>query len=141
MPRGEERIPARTQEGDSMTVTELRPAEERRTRDCGLDMHQVRAAIPGMTYRQLDFWTRSNRITAHHHYQNSQQIILVNPGSGTDRCWPHDQVALAGRIFKMIARGVVNLDAARALAVDRGVLMEMMSELTKFEAELDDDTA
>jgi hypothetical protein len=117
-----------------MTVTELRPAEGR-TRDCGMDMHQVLAAIPGMTYRQLDFWTRTGRIRAHHHYQNSEQIP-VNAGSGSDRCWPHDQVALAGRIFKLLARGVTNLDAARATAADRGVLMEMLSELTKIEAEL-----
>lgn len=118
-----------------MTVTHIGiEPEQQYARECGLNMHEALAHISGFTYRQLDFWTRSGRITRHFHLGGQ---IVNEGGSGRIACWPHDQIALACRMFSLVNRGIENLDVAKAIATDRRVTMDWLSELTKIEAELD----
>lgn len=122
-----------------MTVTRIgvEPAEPA-TGCAGLGMHQVFQRIPGLTYRQLDFWTRTGRLKFHHHAQGSNgKAVIISGGSGTERCWPPNQVNLAARVYRLTLRGI-GVETAFALAQNKGVLTEMLSELTKIEAELDD---
>lgn len=91
-----------------------------------LDAQEVLAAIPYLTYRQLDYWTTTGRI----------HTIGSGHGSGIHRRWSPDQVAIASRMLWLTNLGV-NVDTAQAIATDRRVLMELMAELTKIEAELD----
>lgn len=112
-----------------MTVTQLGATivDDKPPHCDGLNYAEVLARIPGLTYRQLDYWTRTDRIHA------------IDRGpfarSGVDRCWPPDQVTIAARIFKLQTRGIKDVDTAKAIATNRGVLLELMSELTKIEAE------
>ena len=117
-----------------MTVTHIGIEPDQQIRSCGLDLHQVLAAVPGLTYRQLDFWTRTGRLKAHYHYSNSRDI-LNNAGSGSDRCWPPSQVTIATRVYKLGLRGI-QVDQAFTIGTDQHVLAELLSELTKIEADL-----
>jgi hypothetical protein len=117
-----------------MTITHIgtEPIPED-ARECGLNMHEVLAHIPGMTYRQLDFWTKSGRITRHFHHGGR---IVTEGGSGKIGCWPRDQVAIASRMHQLTTRGIENLDIAKAIATDLEVAMDWLAVLTKIEAEL-----
>lgn len=123
-------------EGFGMTVTQLGATivADNPPQCDGLNYHQVLARIPGMTYRQLDFWVRTGRLKCHHHLGSSRAIDPWG-GSGTERCWPPDQVTIAARIYKLLTRGIRDVDTALAIATNRHVLLELMSELTKIEAE------
>ncbi len=101
-------------------------------RECGLNMNEVLAAIPGLTYRQLDWWSRTNRIHPHYHVRG---IIVANGGHGSQACWPHREVLIAKRMLRLVHRGI-DVDTAHTLATNPNVLSELLSELTKIEAEL-----
>ena len=118
-----------------MTITRIGIQPDQQIRSCGLDLHQVLATIPGLTYRQLDFWTRTGRLKAHYHYSNGGRDILNNAGSGSDRCWPPQQVTIATRVYKLGLRGI-QVDKAFTIATNPHVLAELLSELTKIQADL-----
>lgn len=106
--------------------------------DCeGIGSQEFLERIQGMTYRQLDYWTRSGRITCHFHSARSNVVIPYDQHrrSGYHACWYPDQVQLATDMFTLLNLGVGHIDTARAIANDRRVLMEWLSELTKIEAE------
>ena len=52
----------------------------------------------GITYRQLDYWTRCGYLTPVH---------KPTPGSGHPRIYPLDQVDLAREMGRLIAAGIV----------------------------------
>jgi hypothetical protein len=76
----------------------------------GLRAPEVLAAVPGLTYRQLDYWTNTERIKPHTHGGAE--------GSGHPFCYPPDQVALASRMFRLISMGF-SLGKATDLAKSR----------------------
>lgn len=63
----------------------------------------MRAA--GMTYRQLDYWTRRGVLFADH----------PTPGSGAQRVYPADEVPVACALVRLMAAGLP-LDMAAELA-------------------------
>ncbi len=103
-------------------------------RDCGLNMNEVLQAIPGLTVRQYNYWARSGRIHLHYHLRG---LIVQQGGHGSQACWPHHQVDIARRMLRLVHRGI-DVDTAHTLATNPDVLGELLSELTKIEAELDD---
>lgn len=64
----------------------------------------MRALPPGVTYRQLDHWTRAGYL----HPTNGE-----TPGSGKPRDWPADELRVAGIIAELRALGVELPVAAR----------------------------
>jgi hypothetical protein len=52
----------------------------------------------GITYRQLDFWTRCGHLTT---------VKKPTPGSGRPRVYPVDQVPLAREMGRLIRAGIV----------------------------------
>lgn len=53
---------------------------------------EVMAAIPGLTYRQLDYWTRTGVIAA----------VTDLPGSGIARGYTHDEVVVAALVAALV---------------------------------------
>lgn len=68
----------------------------------------------GLSYRQLDYWTRSGRIHADE----------PTPGSGHRRTWPDEEIAVAGRIARLIAAGL-SLEIAAGVARDPDTDIEL----------------
>lgn len=63
--------------------------------------------VPTLSYRRLDYWTRTGRVKC---------VTDAQPGSGHARIWnPADYPALA-RMVALVDAGVWDLDVARALA-------------------------
>ena len=61
----------------------------------------------GITYRQLDYWSRHDYLHAN----------AATPGTGVPRTWPLEELAVAGRLVRLLDAGL-NLQAA--LTVARG---------------------
>jgi hypothetical protein len=78
----------------------------------GLRAPEVLARVPGLTYRQLDYWSRSDRLFPHTHDTDTAG------GSGHPYCWPPGEIAAAARMFRLISLGF-NLDTAADLARSR----------------------
>lgn len=77
-------------------------------RSDSLTASEVLEAIPGLTYRQLDFWTRSGRVKA----------MPGRTGSGHYNRYAPDQVAVAKRMYWLLNLGF-NLNAAHLVATER----------------------
>lgn len=60
----------------------------------------------GISYRQLDYWTRTGRLTA---------STAATPGSGNARFYPAGEIAVA-RLIKRLLNGGVAITAAHDLA-------------------------
>lgn len=67
----------------------------------------------GMTYRQLDYWTRQGYL----HCDNP------TPGSGTRRTWPAEQLAVASVMAVLVAAGLT-VEAAHHAARNDGWLTD-----------------
>jgi DNA-binding transcriptional MerR regulator len=74
----------------------------------GLTASEVLEAIPGLTYRQLDFWSRTGRI----------QPGPYTPGKGHNRHSTPEQVVIVSRMFRLLHLGF-EFDAAHQIATDR----------------------
>jgi DNA-binding transcriptional MerR regulator len=74
----------------------------------GLTASEVLEQIPGLTYRQLDFWSRSGRI----------QPLPGKSGSGHYHRYTPQQVAIISRMYRLVNLGFT-LDAAHQIATDR----------------------
>jgi DNA-binding transcriptional MerR regulator len=81
----------------------------------GLGAPEVLAHIPGLTYRKLDYWSRTKHLTPHTHNPKGEG------GSGIPFCWSPDQVELAARMFQLTNLGF-SLVAAADLARSRECL-------------------
>ena len=100
------------------TVTNIRSTE-------GLSATEVLERIPGLTYRQLDFWTRTERIKA-----------LPGPkGSGNYRRYSEDQVAIAGRMYRLLVYGF-NFNVAEQLAKSREIVEDAINMLRQIYTEM-----
>lgn len=112
-------------------VTRLPTSHEEMPRgDCtGLDAPRVLDRVRGLSYRQLDYWTRTGRITAHTHPFN------VVSGSGVPHCWPRDEVEVAARMFRLIRLGF-NLAAATDLARDHSQMVAGSALLLRLAEEM-----
>lgn len=74
----------------------------------GLTASEVLDAVPGLTYRQLDFWSRTGRI----------QPLPGKHGSGHYHRYTSEQVRVIGRMHRLVMLGFT-LDAAHHIATDR----------------------
>lgn len=63
----------------------------------------------GLTYRQLDYWTRTGRIHA------AAAVKGRRVQSGTARVWPDSEIRIAALIARLTALGL-NLDVAARVA-------------------------
>jgi hypothetical protein len=63
----------------------------------------------GITYRQLDFWTRCGYLTP---------VTDALPGSGRPRVYSIDQVDLARQMARVLAAGVREASVAHDVAVE-----------------------
>lgn len=78
----------------------------------------------GISYRQLDYWTRTGLI------ESSE----ATPGSGHRRYWPEEELEVAGRIARLVKAGV-NIRVAAEIArqpgepvhLDGGVIVTVLS--------------
>ena len=68
-------------------------------------------AIPGLTYRRLDHWTRTGYLTCD----------KVNPGSGRPRTWPDEELAVATVMARLIEAGLT-VEAAERAARNHGLI-------------------
>lgn len=93
----------------------------------GLRAPEVLSHIPGLTYRKLDWWSRTGRLSPHTHDPDG------DGGSGIPHCWPPDQVEIAARMFQLTQLGF-NLDAADDLAHRRERLAAVAYELVTLDA-------
>lgn len=78
-------------------------------RQTSLTASEVLEHIPGLTYRQLDFWNRTGRI---------QPIPGKSSGSGYHHRYTPDQVAVISRMYRLLNLGF-NLNAAHQVATNR----------------------
>ena len=76
----------------------------------GLNAPSVLARVPGLTYRQLDYWSRTERLVPHTHGGEHS--------SGIPYCWPLAEVEVASRMIRLIGLGV-GLQPAVELARSR----------------------
>jgi len=99
-----------------MTVTEIHPVQQQYVRDdCdGLSAPEV-LTTAGITYRQLDYWSSTNRIRC--------------------RCWPMSQVKIMSRVGALLRRGL-HLDHAFVLATNPQATAALLAELTYIQADL-----
>lgn len=105
--------------------------------DCpGLRWPEIHERFPHLSYRQIDYWSRNGRLTPHQHDVYGTTITdRERFQSGHVNCWPTDQVAALGR-YNQLARYGLKGDQIIALASDRQALLELISTLTKIDAEL-----
>lgn len=52
-------------------------------------------AVPGLTYRQLDFWTSKGYVW----------VTETHPGHGVYRCWDASEVDVLRRALRLLAFG------------------------------------
>ena len=64
-------------------------------------------ALPGMTYRKLDYWSRIGVL----------RPANPAPGSGAKRLWPRDELGVCAAVLRLCAIG---LDLHTAAVVSRG---------------------
>jgi DNA-binding transcriptional MerR regulator len=88
----------------------------------GFGAPQVLARIPGLTYRKLDYWSRTGRLAPHTHDPDGDE------GTGIPFCWPLHQVEVAGRMFQLTQLGF-NLDTADELAHNPARLAAVLDAL------------
>lgn len=70
-------------------------------------MQHVLANVPGLSYRMLDFWSRTGRLAC---------VPGTDfPGSGGRRLWPTEDYPAIRRMV-LLARAGLPVDLARALA-------------------------
>lgn len=80
------------------------------------DLHDL-----GLSYRQLDYWTRCGHITADD----------PSPGSGHRRTWPGEQLELAERMARLvISLPGVSLSTVAAIARQPDVDVELAPGVT-----------
>ena len=102
----------------------------------GLGRTEILQRIPGLTYRQLDWWTRNGWLANHQH--DAQGRVIPRPGDprpGWRACWPLDQVRLLERMFILTQCGL-HVEYAATIAADRVELTKMIKHLTKMECDL-----
>jgi len=102
-------------------------------RPCGLSQDQVLKRVPGISYRQLDYWTRTGRIKNHRH--NGAGEITERSGSGFPACWPYGEIARARRLARLLDMGF-DLTFADELANNRESLKDAMRSLIQIEVDL-----
>lgn len=76
--------------------------------DCAPDGYVTSVAflrLPGMTYRKLDYWTRTHVLHA----------AADHVGSGYKRLWPADEVGVCAAILRLCSAGIA-LDVAARIA-------------------------
>ena len=83
----------------------------------GLGARQVLEAVPGLTYRQLDYWTRTGRLRAHQHNASGTRLLNEERGRGHAACWPQFEIEIARRMILLIGAGFT-IDAAATIADD-----------------------
>lgn len=86
-----------------------------------LTASEVLDAVPGMSYKQLDFWTRTGRIKA---------LPRTGRGSGYYNRYAPDQVALAKRMLHLIELGFT-VHAAEKFANDKMEVHEIIFKLMR----------
>lgn len=75
----------------------------------------------GITYRQLDFWTRSGYIT----------MTRSAAGSGSQRVFSESEVAVVKRLAMLVRAGVSPLAASQAIANNPGqFVFQLTPEVT-----------
>lgn len=70
----------------------------------------------GLTYRQLDYWTRVGHLNADD----------PTPGSGRRRHWPQSEIAVAARMARLIAAGFTVPRAADLARAPVGVDLNLV---------------
>lgn len=102
-------------------------------RSDSLTVAEILEAVPGLTYRQLDFWNRTGRI----------QPQPGKTGSGIYRRYTPHQVKIISRIYRLIQLGFT-LDAAHQIATDRVTAQKVLTGVSNIViehvAEEEDDT-
>jgi len=94
-------------------------ASHRHTKRCR-SAADILDTTPGLTYRQLDWWTVRGYINA----------TTNRPGYGMHRCWDADEAAVIARAVRLIDLGVT---ASKAITAARnpddrlGALLEGLS--------------
>jgi DNA-binding transcriptional MerR regulator len=89
---------------------------------------EVLRRVPGLTYRQLDFWSRRG-------YLKCDDQGPAGAGSGSRRLYPVGQMILARRMLALINYGM-KPSAAYEVATNRDELSAVMATLTHIEADL-----
>jgi DNA-binding transcriptional MerR regulator len=64
-------------------------------------------AHPALSYRQLDYWSRSGYL----------RPVQAKPGSGTDRAWPEAEIRVANMMARLLTAGLELAVAARVARV------------------------
>jgi DNA-binding transcriptional MerR regulator len=100
------------------TVTNIRNTD-------GVSAPEMLERIPGLTYRQLDYWTRAGRI----------QALPGRSGSGNYRRYSEQQAALTARLHRLVMYGFT-LNAAEQLAKDRRFVQDAINMLIDINREL-----
>lgn len=105
--------------------------------DCdGLGSAHILELIPGLSYRQLDYWTRSGRLTNHQHDWTGAVISNREEfHSGNYACWYPDQVKHLRWLVTLLRCGF-SLVAAEQIATDRQITATVIRELTEIETDL-----
>jgi hypothetical protein len=115
------------------TVTSIESVVQHVRDDCdGLGLNDI-CQIANITYRQLDYWTRTHRVKCHHHAGDI--VVHGRGGSGSVGCWPLSQVKIMKRVRKLLGRGL-DLDHAFMLATNKQAAAAMLAELTYIQADL-----
>jgi hypothetical protein len=75
-----------------------------------LNQYWMRHFVPGMTYRQLDYWTRRGYLASMRRLKGSSppnQIVPEGPelGSGTDRLWHAADIPILRRVIQLLCIG------------------------------------
>lgn len=90
----------------------------------------VACAIAGISYRQLDYWARTNLITP---------SLSVATGSGSRRCYSDDDVRLLCIIRQVLDFGI-QLQVVRELVSELGTNVPAIGSILIFSAEVDNRT-
>lgn len=91
--------------------------------DC-LTGGDVLAAVPGLTYRQLIYWTTQGRVHAHRHpgshgrhvHRDRAPADVADGGSGQPISWPRSEVDVLRDVHLLVADTAMRLDVAFRLA-------------------------
>lgn len=62
-----------------------------------LTQYHVLKAVPGLSYRQLDYWTRRGLLRC---------VVDQHPGSGIPRFWDPEDIATLRRVVALTATGM-----------------------------------
>lgn len=83
------------------------------TEPCGITAPDVLKAVPGLTVRRLDFWSRTGRLLPHFHPHlrgvgadgRPDHGQLVDRSTGTHACYSPAEVEIARRMVMLIRAG------------------------------------